>query len=209
MRSQAAEDERSMRLVRAETAAEICGQLELDAEAKEHLQEGQSPKEYFDLLLEHGLLADALRFLAHALPKREAVWWACLCLRSTLDGEVEPEEVAPLEAGEAWVMSQSEESRQRAMQAAEATEYATAAGWAAAGAAWSGGSLAEPDLDEVPPGETLTAKAVTAAVMLAAAAGEAEQVEPRQRRFAQIGLTVADGGSRWREEDRAARKEEP
>ena len=33
---------------------------------------------------------DAVRFLAHALPKREAVWWACLCVRKAAGANPPP-----------------------------------------------------------------------------------------------------------------------
>ena len=35
-------------------------------------------------IVQAGMMADAARFMAHALPKREAVWWACMCARATV-----------------------------------------------------------------------------------------------------------------------------
>ncbi len=35
--------------------------------------------EALDRLTAGGFLIEATRLVAHALPKREAVWWACMC----------------------------------------------------------------------------------------------------------------------------------
>src|ERR1044071_4286955 len=39
------------------------------------------PKAFVAMLLERELHVDAVRFLAHGLPRREAVWWAWVCAR--------------------------------------------------------------------------------------------------------------------------------
>ena len=39
-----------------------------------------APGPFLDLLLEHGHHLDAIRFLAQALVKRAAVWWALQCV---------------------------------------------------------------------------------------------------------------------------------
>ena len=65
-----------------------------------------------------GAVPDMLLLLAHALPVREAVWWACLSARDTLpDGQRPP---APLAAAEAWVLKPGEEARYAARQALDA-----------------------------------------------------------------------------------------
>ncbi|RMF88341.1 MAG: hypothetical protein D6736_10780, partial [Nitrospinota bacterium] len=149
--------------IKAQTAAEICQHWELEEGAKALLQDDLTPQQFLTLLIEHEQFLDATRFLAHALPKREAVWWACLCIRSVLEEDVPPEEIAALQAAERWVIDPSEEHRRAAMQAAEATEFNTPSSWAAMGAFWSGGSMAPPDVPAVPPGEYLTARAVSGA----------------------------------------------
>ncbi len=191
--------EGGLTLVEAETAAEICRDLDLGEEPRALLDDELTPEGFLDRLLEAGLLADAVSFLAHALPKREAVWWACLSVRTPGAGAATDGDRKLLEIAEAWVESPDEETRVAALEAAEQSGYETAASWAAAAAAWSGGSLAPAGLEAVPPGETLTAKAVTAAVMLAAAAGEPLEVEPRQREFLACAREVAGGGRRWQE----------
>ena len=68
--------------VTAKTAAEVCKHFPLGEEAKKLLRDGQTPAQFLDVLIEKQQFPDAVRFLAHALPKREAVWWACLCSRA-------------------------------------------------------------------------------------------------------------------------------
>jgi len=44
-------------------------------------------------LRDQGFLADALRFMAAAMPKRKAVWWACRCVRHGAVGEFPAEDL--------------------------------------------------------------------------------------------------------------------
>jgi len=103
-----------------------------------------------DLLMKRGLLSDAVRFLAHSLPKREAVWWACLCARDMLPADAAPALLAAVQAAEGWVMAPSEEKRREAMVTAEAAGFRAPASWAAVAAFWSGGSMAPPNAPVVP-----------------------------------------------------------
>src|SRR5438270_5229403 len=66
--------------VPARTAAEVARNYELGADARGLLNDGLSPGAFVEALRAAALYDDALQFLAYALPKREAVWWACLCL---------------------------------------------------------------------------------------------------------------------------------
>ncbi len=148
-----------------------------------------------DVLMKGGLLLDAVRFLAHSLPKREAVWWACLCARDTLLPETAPAVVAALQAAETWVMGPTEEKRREAMARAEAAGFRAPASWAAVGAFWSGGSMAPPNAPVVPPGDALTGAAVAGAILLAAVQKEPEKAPDKYRRFLESGIDIADGGN--------------
>jgi hypothetical protein len=141
------------------------------------------------------LCIDAARFLAHALPKREAVWWACLAARAAL-GDEPPETLRQaVETAEAWVYRPNEDNRRAAMGAATAAGSDNPASWAARGAFWSGGSLTPPDAPVVPPGETLIAQAVAGAVCLAAVQREPARAAEKYRGFTTQGLDIAAGGT--------------
>jgi len=155
--------------VLASIAAEVCQHVALGEEARALLQEAFTLQAFLDLLVAHELFPDAARLLAYSLPKRDAVWWACLCIRHVASADIPPADLAALEAAERWVIEPHEVHRRAAMQAAEGLAFQTAASWAAVAAFWSNGSMAPPDASPVMPGEYLTAQAVSGAVMLAAA----------------------------------------
>ena len=75
------------------TATAVCARFELEAESLPLLEEAPSSEQFLRLLIEQEHYIDAVRFLAHGLPKREAVWWACVCARSTLGAEPAAEEL--------------------------------------------------------------------------------------------------------------------
>src|SRR5664280_1079556 len=54
---------------------------ELGDEAMALARPDLHPREFVALLLDKALFPDAVRFVAHALPKREAVWWAWVSAR--------------------------------------------------------------------------------------------------------------------------------
>jgi hypothetical protein len=184
--------------VEARTAAEVCKRFPLGEEAKKLLRDGLTPRQFLDALLERQEYPDAARFLAHALPKREGVWWACLCARAAHGPGAPAKAAAALQAAEKWVADPSEDNRRAAMAAAEAAELGTPAGCAAMAAFWSGGSLAPPNVPAVPPGEHLTAHGVAGAVMLAAVLNQPEKAAERYRQFFALGVEVANGANRWR-----------
>jgi hypothetical protein len=174
---------------------EISSRFALSDEGRAILQPDLPAGVFVDRLCASGLWIDAVRFLAHALPKREAVWWGCLAARAT-SGEAQHELLRKaVEAAEAWVYRPNEDNRRAAMDAATAAGNESPAGWAARGASWSGGSLAPPDAPVVPPGETLTAAAVAGAVCLAAVQQEPERAPEKYRIFIAQGLDIAAGGT--------------
>jgi hypothetical protein len=181
----------------ARSAAEICAAADLGDKAKALLGPEVLPQSYVELLIQNKELADAVRFLAHALPKREAVWWAWFCARRVSGPEPPPEIRASLSATEKWIVQPNEENRRAAMKAAEQATFGTPAGCAGLGAFFSGGSLGPPDTPPNPPGEFMTAKAVAGAVMLAAVATEPEKAPEKYQAFVAEALEVARKIKLW------------
>jgi hypothetical protein len=177
------------------TAAEVCRLFELEENASALLTEEQTPAQFLQTLIEGEHFADAAHFMACALPKREAVWLACLAAHTTL---VEaPTEAAKnaLQTAEAWVKNPSQESCQPNQEAAEGAGFGTAAGLAAAAAFWSGESLLSPDMTAVPPPIELTGQAVWAAITLAALTVEPEKADEKYQSFTKQAIDIANGGS--------------
>jgi len=169
------------------TAADYCGNLELTDEARPLLDPEVSPEQFLDRLVAGELFPDALRFVAAWLPKPEAVRWACDCVQGSLGTQLTGGEQRAFDAALRWAAEPSEENRRRAERAAEGNQFNGPASWLALGAFWSGGSLAPPHLPEAAPPESLTAQALAAALVLAAARIDPRRINDRCRQFLQPG----------------------
>jgi len=177
------------------TAAEAAKSATLGAEAKALLQPRATAAEFLAALMAQGLIRDAVAIMAYALPKREAVWWACLASRTVVDAETPAPVVAALEAAEAWVYQPSEETRRATMDRAQATGFNHPGVWAAVAAFWSGGSMAPANLPAVPPAEHLTGQVVNSAINLSAVIHQPEHAEEKLRGFLRQAIDIANGGS--------------
>jgi len=177
--------------------AAICAVAELNEEAVALMRPDAHPRDYVALLMDRQLFADAVRFLAHALPKREAVWWAWACARRTAGEQPTPKIKAALDACEKWIMEPSEDNRRAAMAAAQLAGISTASGCAALSVFFSGGSLGPPDAPAVPPGEYLTAKTVAGSVIMAAVSQEPEKGPEKFRSFVAQGIAVTNQIKLW------------
>jgi hypothetical protein len=182
----------------ATSAAEVCKQFPLGDEAQKLPREDLAPGQFLDALIAEELWLDALRFLAHALPRREAVWWACACVRSVAGANLPAPGAAALQAAQKWVADPSEENRRAAQAAAAAAGLGTPAGCAAIAAFWSGGSLGPANVPAVPPADNLTGQGVAGAVLLAAVQTEPQKAAEKHRQFVQLGLEVATGANQWK-----------
>jgi hypothetical protein len=170
--------------------AETTAVAELSEEGVALLRADLQPADYVRLLADNNLFPDAIRFLAHALPKREGVWWAWMCAKRSA-GETPAANIkASLDATEKWIAQPTDENRRAAHAAAEAAQYSTAAGCAGLAAFFSGDSLAPPESPAVPPGQFLTAKAVSGAVIFAAVTKEPAKAPEKFKQFITQGLDV-------------------
>jgi hypothetical protein len=170
---------------------------ELGEEAMALLDPAQHPLDYLGVLGDKRLYPDAVKFLAHALPRREAVWWAWMCARKAAGEGPKPKIQAALTASEKWIADPSEENRWAAKLAAEQATYSSAAGCAALAAGYSGESLTPPGEPVVPPGPYLAAKMVATAVICAAVAAAAPEVPERFRTFISQAVDVSNRIRLW------------
>ncbi|MEO5369662.1 MAG: hypothetical protein H7833_06250 [Magnetococcus sp. DMHC-1] len=180
--------------IRHPQVGELLARFEPSDEAAAVVDPKAPPHEALRVLLSGGCLVDAVHFMAHGLPKREAVWWACLCVRHAMSACLAVNEVALLDTVESWVLNPRDEARRKAMTDAEPIGFSHPATWCAVGAFWSGGSLSSPGQPEVPPAESLTGKAVSAAVILSAVRIDPAGASERFRLFLTWGVDIANGG---------------
>ena len=170
--------------------------LQLDGEGKTALVGCHDAIEALARLEQAGLLIEATRLVAHALPAREAVWWACACSRHTAaSGADAAAETKMRDAAEEWVRKPTDEHRRAAMKEAETAGFGSPEAWAGVGAFWSGDSMAPPEAPKVPPQPHFPGLAVAGSVALAAARGPATRREARLRRFLVSAKDIAAGGA--------------
>ena len=170
--------------------------LQLDDHGRSTLAGCQGSIEALDRLEKAGLLIEATRLIAHALPAREAVWWACACSRHTAtSGANQTAEAQVRESAEEWVRKPTDEHRRNAMKQAETAGFSSAEAWAAVGAFWSGDSMAPPEAPKVPPQPHFTGLAIAGSVALAACRGPASRRETRLHRFLGSAKDIIVGGA--------------
>ncbi|MGA3402101.1 MAG: hypothetical protein ABSC95_23040 [Acetobacteraceae bacterium] len=150
--------------------------------------------EAIDVLEAGGFLLEATRLLAYALPKREAVWWACMCAAHTAPPDLpEPDRLAR-EAAELWVRQPNDQNRRAAMRLAEATAYEAPETWCAVAVFWSGDTIAPEDQPKVPPAPHMAGKAISGTIYLAAVRSDPKRQTARLKRFLESGRNIAAGG---------------
>lgn len=177
----------------AENAEALARRVELSDGARLLVRPDQTPRELLDQLIDGRHHLDAVRLMAHALPKREALWWAARCARMAA-GDPPPEaQAAALDAADDWLLDPTDARRRAAMPAAEAAGLGTPAGCTCAGIFFSGGSVAPAGLPEVPPADHATAQFVAAAVSLAAVRIEPEKAPDKHRLHLALGRKIIDG----------------
>ena len=186
-------EEEANEITLAFSAAELCDLAELEDEPRAFLLPGHSPFAFFELLVEKSQLLDAIRFLAVWLAPWQAIHWALTCVRELSSAELAKGEHDVLLAVSKWLEEPTEEHRRGAMKMAETTEFESAAGWVAGAAFWSGGSIAPPDLPEVPPDASLVAKAVTTSLLMLATQGDPEKINQSYAEIAKRGRSLVAG----------------
>jgi hypothetical protein len=170
--------------------------LQLDDGGLAALRDCGSAADALDRLERAALLIEATRLIAHALPARERVWWACMCSRHTAaSGDDPAAEAVPREAAEEWVRQQTDAQRRVAMARAQEAGFTSAEAWAAVAAFWSGDSMAPLEAPKVPPEPHFSGLAAAGSVALAAARGKATLRDGRLRRFLISGRDIAQGGA--------------
>src|ERR1700676_1741041 len=120
------------------TARELIGAFPFARYDLETKPTEQPPVEFIRSLTAAGAYRDAVSCCAYLLPRREAVWWACQCVRASRKTML-PEEKAALGAAEGGGRTPEEGLRQAAMAFGTDEPTDSAAIWACRAAAFSGG----------------------------------------------------------------------
>ena len=173
---------------------DVLQRCDLPPEARALVEGRNDAMSIISALANGGFPIEATRVFAHALPKREAVWWACMCAAHTTPAEPGAADTKARELAEIWVRQQTDEIRRAAMEEARRAGFQSPEAWAAVAAFWSAGSLAPPTAPVVPPPAHLTGVAVAGAVALASVRGAPNRQKQRLALFLQSAHDIAIGG---------------
>ena len=178
-------------------AAAIVDTIEVSDAARACLAPEMSAAAFFNALVRNSLFKDAVSFLAHWLPPREAIWWGCECVWNACRPEPSSLVDAALGAAVAWVLEPTEEHRRAAEIAGRAASLRTPAGAVALAAAWTGGNFSSYDKAPLKPPPGISARTVATAVGFIALDGPANKMPQRDLQLLRIGTEVAQGENRW------------
>jgi len=128
-----------------------------------------TPPQYFASLVADERQADAIRFLAHALPRYEAIQWAARAMTALKpNSERDIEEVRAFDLAHQWLRDPAEPLRRACQAQVAQMEDASAEKFLLQAIFMSGGSITPEDLPPVHPAPDITAKMVAGAVLLTA-----------------------------------------
>jgi hypothetical protein len=150
----------------------------------------EAPLDFARKLLAPGRRFEAIVFIAYLLPRREAVWWGCQCVRAIAGNNAD----GALLAAEAWVRDPDEPTRRAALDLGWARDARVATTWLALAAGQSGGSIAREDAHPVAAPPQATALDVKAAVILAIAQSPPNGQSAWLSACVEAGIRFADGG---------------
>ena len=125
----------------------------------------EPPLDFARKLLARARRFDAVTYAAYLLPRREAVWWGCQCVRAI--GEDKADDA--LLAAEAWVRDPEEAQRRAALSLSASGDRRVATTWLASAAGHSGGSITPEGSRPFAAPPHMTAVGVKVAIILAIA----------------------------------------
>lgn len=150
-----------------------------------------SAGEYLDKLIDARLFLDALRFIAYALPVRQATWWACLCILDSCP-PTDPLDKSSLAAAIDWVIEPTEAARQAVEEASLRGELESPSTLLARAAAFENVRLPQPRYRQP---HSFPAKGVFSSLWIAS--GNTTDHRAAMRRFITLGFDVSQAKLPW------------
>ena len=179
------------------TSAQLAAVAEIDPAVLADAPSDAAHRAVVQHLVSGAKYAEAVRFIAHALPRREGVWWAWVTAKRASGPTPAPPIKAVLEATERWIAQPSDANRRAAWDAAQAADIGTPAGCAGAAAFFAGESIAPSNVQALPPGEFDASKMIAGAVLMSAVATEPEKAPEKYLASIQQGLDVVSKIKLW------------
>lgn len=179
----------------SEKASEIIDHEEFDEEAIDLLQADMRPETYLQTLSDANMWTDAAQFMARCLPKREAVWWACVCAGGTEMLKNLKEEVIAHKVAEKWAFKPTEENRASAFMQAQKSNTPSIGTMACLAAAFSSGKLKLGEEQSLEPDTSAFPKIISGIVLIAASDQGSDKFNEVLEQFIQQGIDIACGGN--------------
>jgi hypothetical protein len=179
------------------TNAEWAKVAKLGDDARQLAGSAPDARSLVEALAGDGHPEDAVRLLAHLLPRREAVLWAWSCAKRSALPDAAPSLATCLGATEKWIAQPTDDHRRAAMTAAQDAKVGTPAGAAGLAAFLTGESLAPAAYPPAPPAEFLAAQAVAASVMLSAVSGAPQDTPAKYKDYLVRGFELAQRIQLW------------
>lgn len=186
---------KELKRIRTDSLANLCRHFEWSEKVSAFVTPNATVLTVFNSLLNHKYWFDAATLMAHALPKREAVWWATLATKDYLAfaaAETVAIEQATIIAVQQWLAKPEDSLRLAAHAAGQRAGNRLPSYWAAMAAFWSTGNIT-PEVGVVtPPPPFLYARAVAACLDMGASLAGVKRDECYQK-WLGMGLTIAEG----------------
>lgn len=177
-------------------AAELAERADLSDRALQELGADLDGRAFLGRLVDKGLFSDAFQVASLLMPLPETLWWVCLCLWHVSRPKPAADVDKALKAVLAWLRQPSEAARRAAEAVGRQAGLDTPAGCLAMAVFWSGGSMSEPGLPEVPPPPEL-ARGVAVSAVESAYADESPKDSRCGALFVRLALEVLDRANRW------------
>lgn len=187
--------EQNWKKIADERASTVTGGCDLPQEALELLRPDMRPEEYIMALSAAGRWLDAAMIMAHALPRREAVWWACMCAQNMQLMALDKGEQLALSTAEKWVFQPTDENRAEAFRIAQESKTNGNGTLCALAVAMSAESMPlGPDQSVEVDGSAFPG-IVFGIVVMAASESDGSQMNDRLQEYLLRGQEIACGGN--------------
>jgi len=179
--------------VTSEKVIEIIDADELEDESLEMLKPDMRPEEFIGELASAGSWSEAVMVMSRTLPRREAVWWACVCARDSEELSKDKDEVLALKAAEKWAYEPTEDNRRDAFLQAQKSESPSVGTMACLAVAFTESELSLSAEQSINLDSSEFPKIVSGTVLIAASDKGSEQFDPTVKQFLKQGKNIACG----------------
>ena len=143
---------------------------------------------FLNELIQNSHYADAIQFLAHGLPKQQAITWAYICFKQQDDGIN-----MKLDLIQSWLRNQAEEIRSHCGE--HTNDFKDPLTWLGLSVFWSGGNISTQKDVIIEPVDTLCAHGVATALILSAVSYGLEDITKMYTTYIERGIKYATNNS--------------